>query len=145
MKATTAAAAAAVTLVVVGVAVAAIHTTDVDFTLTMDAGTCQPSDPPEITAGYLRKVHWTVTNVNCPAQYISLRNFKPAIGDPSEEVVKPDPVEGGPIPTGESRTLEAKVVKFRLWHKVFKYEIWLGETPGTLVMRRDPDIDVWPF
>lgn len=122
--------------------------TDVEIDLQLQAGVCQPSEPDTIKAGFLNKVKWTIRNVDCSPQYIALKNFKHPLGggkyDPAENVVKPDPVEGGPISTGQPITIEARVFKFRLIHKLYKYEIWLGDTPANLQLRRDPDIDVWP-
>jgi hypothetical protein len=118
------------------------------FSLSMINGVCQPSDPEKITAGYKNKVTWNITNTNCPAQYVSLRNFKHPNGngyDPPEQVVDPDPVAGGPIATGQTVTIDAKIDKFELIPKTFKYEIWLGDAPGSVQMRRDPDVDVWPI
>jgi hypothetical protein len=121
---------------------------DVEVLLQSQAGVCQPSDPDTIKAGFLNKVKWTIRNVDCSPQYIALRNFKHPIGggqyDPAENVVTPNSVEGGPIGTGQTITIDARVIKFRLLHKLYKYEIWLGDTPANLQLRRDPDIDVWP-
>jgi hypothetical protein len=126
----------------------AVSKTDVEIVLQLQpGGVCQPSNPDTITAGFLNKVKWTIRNVDCSPQYISLKNFKHPIGggqyDPAENVVTPDPVNGGPITTGQSTTIDARVIKFRLFHKIFKYEIWLGETAANR-LGRDPDIDVWP-
>jgi hypothetical protein len=148
MKASTGAAVAAVVIVVGVVATAFSHKKDVTFSLTMVDGVCQPSDPEKITAGYKQKVTWSITNNDCPTAYVSLRNFKhPSNGqyDSPEQVVTPDPVPGGPIAMGQTVTIDAKVDKFRLFPKLFKYEIWVGETAASVVLRRDPDIDVWPF
>lgn len=122
---------------------------DSTFLLKKDgAGICQPSEPDQIAAGWQHKVTWTVNNVDCDPQYVALKNFKHPIGgglyDPPEDVVKDDPVVGGPVAAGGSLTVNAKVIKFRVWPKLFKYEIWLGATAGAVVLRRDPDIDIWP-
>ena len=149
MRASTVAAVAAAVIVVGVVAISFFHKKDVAFSLTMTNGVCQPSDPERIQAGYKNKVTWSITNSNCPPQYVSLRNFKHPIGnnqyDPPEQVVTPDPVPGGPIPTGQTVTIDAKVDKFDLLPTLFKYEIWVGDAPGNVQLRRDPDIDVWPF
>jgi hypothetical protein len=149
MRASIVAAAAAVVIVVGVVAINFAHNKDVAFSLTMTDGACKPSEPEKIQAGYKHKVTWSITNINCPPQYVSLRNFKHPIGngqyDPPEQVVTPDPVPGGPIATGQTVTIDAKVDKFDLLPKLFKYEIWLGDAPGNLRLGRDPDIDVWPF
>lgn len=121
---------------------------EVDFTLKKDmAGICQPSDPETITAFWKHKVRWNISNVDCEPQYVALKNFKHPIGgglyDPPEAIVDPDPVVGGPIATGANVLLTGKVEKFAVGTR-FKYEIWLGTTAGGVVMRRDPDIEVWP-
>jgi len=125
----------------------ALSKTDVEIVLQQQAGVCQPSNPETIKAGFHSKVKWTIRNVDCSQQYISLRNFKHPLGggqyDPPENVVEPQPVDGGPIGTGQSILIEAKVIKFRLLPKTFKYEIWLGETSANR-LGLDPDIDVWP-
>jgi hypothetical protein len=64
-------------------------------------------------------------------------------GDGPKKIVKPDPVDGGPITTGVSVEVTAKVAKFD-FGTVYKYEIWVGPTAGSVVMRRDPDIEIWP-
>jgi hypothetical protein len=64
-------------------------------------------------------------------------------GDGPKKIVKPDPVDGGPIATGVSVEVTAKVAKFD-FGTVYKYEIWVGPTAGSVVMRRDPDIEIWP-
>jgi hypothetical protein len=148
MKASTGAAAAAGIIVVGVVAVILLHKKDVTFYLKMENGVCLPSEPEHMKAGYKNKVTWTITNIDCPSQYISLRNFKHPNGnqyDPPEAVVDPDPVNGGPIAVGQPVTIDAKVDKFRALPKLYKYEIWVGETAQSVVMRRDPDIEVWPF
>lgn len=121
--------------------------TDVEFVLRVQDGVCTPSDPGPITAGFLNKVKWTITNVDCSPQYIALQNFKHPLGggkyDPAEKVVKPEPVTAGPIGTGQTTTIDARVIKFRLLHKLFKYDIMLGETAANR-LGLDPDIDVWP-
>ncbi|HMD35627.1 MAG TPA: hypothetical protein VKH42_11695 [Vicinamibacterales bacterium] len=148
--------AAAITGVVAAAGIAvvagvhALHKTDSSFSLQKDnAGVCRPSDPDGITAGWKNKVKWVVRNVDCPPQYVSLRNFKHPIGggqyDPPETIFETPQVDGGPIPTAGTETLSAKVDKFVVWPKDFKYEIWLGESAGSLEQRRDPDIELWPF
>ena len=135
---------AAVGLKALGIA---LSKTDVEIVLRLQGGVCQPSDPDTLKAGFHSKVKWTIRNVDCSPQYISLRNFKHPLGggqyDPPENVVEPQPVDGGPIGTGQSIPIEAKVIKFRVFPKRFKYEIWLGETAANR-LGLDPDIDVWP-
>jgi hypothetical protein len=135
--------------IVVGAALAlefSLFTTDVSFVLTMVGGVCTPSDPQTITAGWKNKVSWTVQN-NCPGdqgpQYVELRDFHHA-GDAADHVVAPDPPGGGPIATGQAGTIPATVIKFRLWPRTYKYQIWVGPTANNLHLGRDPDIDVWP-
>lgn len=152
MKKSTAAAAGVGAVVVVGLGVIVFgvgFTTDVDFSLKKDgAGICQPSDPEPLTAGWLHKVTWAVKNEDCDPQYVALKNFKHPIGgglyDPPENVVKDDPVVGGPVAAGKTITLTAKVIKLRVLPKLYKYEIWLGVTAAGVVLRRDPDIEIWP-
>lgn len=152
MGKSTAAAVGVVAVVVIGLGVIGFglgFKTNVAFNLKRDAaGICQPSEPEQITAGWQHKVTWAVNNVDCDPQYVALKNFKHPIGgglyDPPEDVVKDDPVVGGPVATGGSLTVDTKVIKFRVWPKLFKYEIWLGATAGGVVLRRDPDIDIWP-
>ena len=149
MKASTGAAVAAGVIVAGVLTVALLHKTDVTFSLTMVNGVCTPSDPETLKAGRLnKKVTWAITN-NCPTpQFVSLRNFKQRLGDNQlgqpEEIVTPYPVDGGPIPPGQ--TIEARVIKFQYFSIAsYKYEIWVGDTAASVQMRRDPDIDVWPF
>jgi hypothetical protein len=139
-------------LVVVAVAVKgvgmAVSKTDVEFDLRMQSdGLCHPSEPGTITAGFLNKVKWTIRNVDCSPQYIAIQNFRHPLGggqfDPAETVVRPEPVTAGPIGTGQTTTIDARVIKFRLLHKLFKYDIMLGETVANR-LGLDPDIDVWP-
>jgi len=147
-------AAAAGAVVVAGIAVVAVvhafHKTDSSLSLQKDNnGICQPTDPSAITAGWKNKVHWTVTNIDCPPQYVSLRNFRHPLGggqyDPAETIFETAQVDGGPVSTGGSAPLDAKVDKFELLPKSFKYDIYLGENSGSLQRRRDPDIELWPF
>jgi hypothetical protein len=149
MKASTGAAIAAGVIVAGALTVALFHKTDVAFSLTLVNGVCTPSEPEKLGAGRLRKkVTWAVTN-NCPTpQFVSLRNFKERLDNnqlgPSEEIVTPYPVDGGPIPPGQ--TIEAKVIKFPYFSIAsYKYEIWVGDTAANVQPRLDPDIDVWPF
>ena len=124
---------------------------DVTFNLQKDAqGVCKPSNPDPITTLWLRHVTWTVTNVNCDPQYVSLRNFKEVLsgggyGSP-EDIVKPKPpVDGGPIATGATLTLpKVHVDKFVFFKTKYKYEIWNGVTSVGVTLGRDPDIDIWP-
>jgi hypothetical protein len=122
---------------------------DVSFNLQKDAqGVCKPSDPGPMNSGWLRKVTWTVTNVDCDPQYVSIRNFKESLGGGSygspEAITKPNPVDGGPIATGGSDQLKAKIEKFVLLKATYKYEIWIGPTAGSVTLGLDPDIDIWP-
>ena len=152
MKTSTAVAAAAGAVVIVGLGVMVLGLglkEEVDFRLTKDSGgVCQPSEPDVISAGWLRKVVWKVTNVDCEPQYVSLRNFKHPLGggtyDPPEHIVNPDPVEGGPVAIGDPPLkITARVRRFAFGTR-FKYEIWLGPTAASVALRRDPDIDIWP-
>jgi hypothetical protein len=151
MKATTVAIAGAGILVVVGIGVVTLGLgfgkPDVDVTLKMDKGVCQPSDPDRLGGWKGRKVRWNVINIDCASQYISFRNFRHSIGngdyDPAEDVVAPNPVQGGPVATGTTVTVDAKIAKGEFF-KLFKYHIWVGDTSASQVRRIDPDIDIWP-
>lgn len=124
------------------------HKTDVTFTMSMAGGVCEPSDPETLRATKGQRVTWAVINQDCPQQYVSLQDFKHPTDtntyDPPEHVLTPDQVTGGPVGTGQTVRLEAKVDRRDFW-KRFKYQIRLGDTPTNLQTRRDPDIDVWPF
>ena len=132
-------------IVVVGgiLALGPFFSTETTFELKMQAGVCQPSDPAKITAGWRNKVSWTVTNVDCPTQYVRLQDFQDQNGS-AQRVVAPEPVDSNAIATGQAATFDATVVKFRLWPKTYKYSIYLKEGTGDFQRRRDPDIDVWP-
>jgi hypothetical protein len=121
--------------------------TEVSFELRMQNGVCMPTDPDRLDAVSFQTVLWDVRNVDCPTQFISLRNFKHPTGgggyDPSETPLDPPAVPGGPIATGATVQMHA-IVNPRLLWRLFKYEIWLGTAPGSLEKRLDPDIEIWP-
>jgi hypothetical protein len=152
MKKSTAAAvgAGAAALVVLGaIAFGLGFKPDSAFTLRKDGGgVCRPTEPDPITAGWQHNVTWAVKNEDCDPQYVALENFKHPIGegqyDPAEAILKDNPVTGGPVAAGDTLKLKTHVTKFRVWPKPFKYEIWLRATAEVFVLRRDPDIDIWP-
>ena len=153
MKASTAVAAGVGAVVVIGIGVLGIGlglTPDSTFILQKDGGgVCQPSEPSPMSAGYGHQVTWAVKNVDCDPQFVILENFKHPNNkggyDSPEKILKDDPVVDGPLKPGDGPlTLKTKVDKFVWWPKGFKYEIWLGPTVASAVMRKDPDIDIWP-
>lgn len=144
MKTSTVVAGVAGLVVVLGIAGIALgHKDQVQFTLKMSGGICQPSDPETIKSAKGRRVTWTVTNEDCDPQYVSLRNFKHD-ADPAVKVMDTEPVDSGRIDKGATVDITAKVDKSGFF-TTYKYEIWVGPTLATVQMRRDPDIDVWPF
>jgi hypothetical protein len=142
-------AAVIVAAIVVGGAYA-LHKTESSFSLQRDReGVCRPSEPSHMIAGWKNKVRWVVLNIDCPPQYVSLRNFRhPLTGggyDPAETIFETAQVDGGPISPGSTGHLDAKVEKLVLLPRLFKYDVWLGENSGSMENRRDPDIELWPF
>lgn len=125
---------------------------EVDIKLSLDrGGVCQPSQPLMLGGTYDDGVTWRVTNVDCPAQYIEMGNFRPykngVPGNQDKKVIKPDPAVGGPILTTATTPflLTSQIKKWQWFtYQKFKYDISLGTTSTNPVVRLDPDIDIWP-
>ena len=100
--------------------------TDVEFVLRVQDGVCtaERSGPDHRRVPQQGQMDdhecRLLTAVHCP------QNFKHPLGgdkyDPAEKVVKPEPVTAGPIGTGQTTTIDARVIKSRLLHKHFKYQ-----------------------
>ena len=148
MKRTTAVAAGALVVVGLGVALAFGHKTDVEIHLSDNGDGCKAAPVEAMSAGRFKaKLRWTVYNDSCAVpQYVSLRDFKPDQTGSPENVVDPNPVDGGPIERGRSIPLDAKTIKFPVfWKQNYKYDVYIGASAGSVVLSLDPDIDVWPF
>jgi hypothetical protein len=147
-RSTAVAAGVVVALGIVAALAIGLHKTKVDIHLRQTANGCTPDPVDTMTAGrFGPNVTWTVYNDNCEGpQYISLRNFRVKDTNTPETVVDPTPVDGGPINPGNSIPLPAHVVRFpSVWKQTYKYDIYVGSSAGGVVLRLDPDIDVWPF
>jgi hypothetical protein len=143
MKTSTAVAVGVGGLVVLGaVAISFGHKELVQFTLKMDGPNCMPSDPETINSAKGRQVTWKVHNEDCDPQYVSLRNFRHDT-DPPVDLIKPAP-DSSRIDRGATVDITGKVDKSGFFTN-YKYEIWVGPSLATAQMRRDPDLDVWPF